>query len=161
MPDRLRRAGVLGTIVMLLGVVVAGLVFGSGRPADRAYELEQRLRCPVCKSVSIAESMSDTALAMRATVEEQIEAGRSDEEIIAYFTDRYGRWVLMDPPATGDTLLLWLIPLGGAAAGVALVFNRRRAPVEATAPALSDADLERVREAVAGMRATAAEEDRL
>ena len=159
MPDRLRRAGVLGAIVMLLSVVVAGLVFGSGRPADRAYELEQRLRCPVCKSVSIAESMSDTALAMRATVEEQIEAGRSDEEIIAYFTDRYGRWVLMDPPARGDTLPLWLIPLGVAAAGVALVLTRRRAPAKAAA--LSDADRERVQEAVAGMRAIAEEEDRL
>ena len=64
MRDRVRRAGVLGAIVVLLGVAVAGLVFGTGRPTDRAYELEQRLRCPVCKSVSIAESMSDTAVAM-------------------------------------------------------------------------------------------------
>lgn len=159
MPDRLRRAGVLGAIVMLLGVVVAGLVFGSGRPADRAYELEQRLRCPVCKSVSIAESMSDTALAMRATVEEQIEAGRSDDEIIAYFTDRYGDWVLMDPPASGETLPLWLIPVGVAAAALVLVLTRRRTAEE---PAeLADADRERVSEAVARMRATSSEEDRL
>ena len=79
MRDRVRRAGVLGAIVVLLGVAVAGLVFGTGRPTDRAYELEQRLRCPVCKSVSIAESMSDTAVAMRATVDDQIEAGRSDD----------------------------------------------------------------------------------
>jgi cytochrome c-type biogenesis protein CcmH len=65
----------------------------------------------------------------------------------------------MDPPARGDTLLLWLIPLGVAAAGVALVLTRGRVPVEPAA--LSDADRERVREAVAGMRATADDEDRL
>ena len=159
MPERLRRAGVLGAILVLLGVVAAGLLSGSGRPADRAYDLEQRLRCPVCKTVSIAESMSDTAVAMRATVEQQVEAGRSDEEIIAYFTDRYGDWVLMDPPARGDTLPLWLIPLGAAAAGVALLLTRRR---PATEPAdLTDADRERVSEAVARMRATADDEDRL
>lgn len=159
MPERLRRAGVLGAILVLLGVVVIGLLSGSGRPADRAYDLQQRLRCPVCKTVSIAESMSDTAVAMRATVEQQIESGRSDEEIIAYFTDRYGRWVLMDPPARGDTLPLWLIPLGAAAAGVALLLARRRPGTE---PAdLSDADRERVSEAVARMRATADDEDRL
>lgn len=159
MRDRARRAGVLGAIVVLLGVVVAGLVFGTGRPTDRAYELEQRLRCPVCKSVSIAESMSDTAVAMRATVDEQIEAGRSDQEIIAWFTERYGEWVLLDPPAGGDTLPLWLIPLGVAAVAVVLVLTRRRHADEHDQ--LSDADRERVAEAVAGMRATADEEDRL
>ena len=151
MRDRLRGAGVLGAIVVLLGVVAVGLVAGSGRPTDRAYELEQRLRCPVCKTVSIAESMSDTAVAMRATVEEQIEAGRSDDEIIAYFTDRYGEWVLMDPPAEGETLPLWLIPLGVAAAAVALVLTRRRPPDEPGE--LSDADRVRVSEAVNRMRA--------
>lgn len=159
MRDRVRRAGVLGAIVVLLGVAVTGLVFGTGRPTDRAYELEQRLRCPVCKSVSIAESMSDTAVAMRATVDEQIEAGRSDPEIIAWFTERYGEWVLLDPPADGDTLPLWLIPLGVAAAAVVLVLTRRR-PADDHGQ-LSDADRERVSEAVAGMRATADEEDRL
>lgn len=159
MRDRVRRAGVLGAIVVLLGVAVAGLVFGTGRPTDRAYELEQRLRCPVCKSVSIAESMSDTAVAMRATVDDQIEAGRSDQEIIAYFTERYGDWVLLDPPTGGATLPLWLIPLGVAAVAVVLVLTRRR-PADAQGQ-LSDADRERVSEAVAGMRAAADEEDRL
>lgn len=144
---------------MLLGIVTAGLVFGSGRPADRAYELEQRLRCPVCKTVSIAESMSDTAVAMRATVEEQIDAGRTDAEIISWFTERYGEWVLMDPPASGNTLPLWLIPLGVAAGGVALLVTRRRAaPVPV---GLTDAERERVSEAVARMRATAGEDEGL
>ncbi|MBJ7451802.1 MAG: cytochrome c-type biogenesis protein CcmH [Blastococcus sp.] len=159
MRDRVRRAGVLEAIVVLLGVAVAGLVFGTGRPTDRAYELEQRLRCPVCKSVSIAESMSDTAVAMRATVDDQIEAGRSDQEIIAYFTERYGDWVLLDPPTGGATLPLWLIPLGVAAVAVVLVLTRRR-PADAQGQ-LSDADRRRVSEAVAGMRAAADEEDRL
>lgn len=159
MRDRVRRAGVLGAILVLLGVVAVGLVAGSGTPADRAYELQQRLRCPVCKTVSIAESMSDTAVAMRATVEEQIEAGRSDEEIIVWFTERYGEWVLMDPPASGDTLPLWLIPLGVAAAAVALLLSRRR-PADVPGE-LSDADRERVSAAVDRMRTSAPLEDRL
>lgn len=159
MPERLRRGGVAGAIVLLLGVVVAGLLLGPGRPADRAYELEQRLRCPVCKTVSIAESMSDTAVAMRATVEEQIEAGRTDAEIIEYFTDRYGEWVLMDPPARGSTLALWLIPVGVAVAAVVLLLTRRRTATEPEE--LTGEDLERVSAAVARMRATEDAEDRL
>lgn len=159
MADRIRRIGVPGAILVLLGVVVAGLLLGTGRTPDRAYELEQRLRCPVCKSVSIAESQSDTAVAMRATVEEQISAGRSDEEIVDYFTARYGRWVLMDPPASGGTLPLWLLPLVAAAAGFLVVLSRRR-PAANPAP-VTDADRARVAEAVGRLRASAEEEDRL
>lgn len=159
MPDRIRRIGVPSAILLLLGVVVAGLLLGTGRPPDRAYELEQRLRCPVCKSVSIAESQSDTAVAMRATVTEQISTGRRDEEIIDYFTARYGDWVLMDPPASGRTLPLWLLPLGVAAAGVLFVLTRRRPT--ATPTDLTDDDRTRVAEAVDRLRALPAEDDRL
>ena len=159
MPERIRGLAVLGVLVALLAVVVTGLASGGGRPADRAYELEQRLRCPVCKSVSIAESMSDTAVAMRATVEEQIDAGRSDEEIIDYFVARYGQWVLMDPPVRGSTLALWLIPVGAAAVGVLLLTMRRRRPEDV--PELSAEDRAQVAAAVARLRATAQPEEPL
>lgn len=159
MRERLRRTGLPVLIIALLGIAAAGLVAGGGGQGDRAYELEQRLRCPVCKTVSIAESTSDTAVAMRATVAEQVEAGRSDQEIIAWFTERYGDWVLQDPPASGRTLPLWLLPLGVAAAGVVLVLTRRRGgdpPGE-----LSPADRARVAEAVAHLRAGPDEDERL
>ena len=159
MPDRLRRAGVVGGILLLLGVVAAGLLMNSGPAPDRAYELQQRLRCPVCTTVSIAESQSDTAVAMRVTVEEQLAAGRTDAEIIDYFTDRYGAWVLMDPPARGSTLPLWLIPLAATAAGILFVATRRG---PAAAPGeLSEADRRRVTEAVGRLRDDADDEDRL
>ena len=103
MSSRVVRIGTLAATVLLLAVAVIGLLRGGPAPVDRAYELEQRLRCPVCKSVSIAESGSDTAVAMRQVVTEQIAAGRSDAEIVDYFRARYGDWVLLDPPARGST----------------------------------------------------------
>ena len=162
MRERTGRAGVPALVLLLLAVVVAGITAGGGAPGDRAYELESRLRCPVCKTVSIAESLSDTASAMRATVEQQIEAGRSDEEIIEYFTDRYGEWVLMDPPVRGDMLALWLVPLLALLAGVSVIAGRRGVPA-ADPPDLSEEDRARVAGAVARMRAATddEEEDRL
>ena len=111
-------------IVTLVAVAVAVLVAGRGRGDDRAAQLEQRLRCPACKSVSIAESPSSTASSMRRIVESQVAQGRSDEQIIGYFTARYGQWVVTDAPPRGDTLPLWLLVLAAAGAGGAVLLSR-------------------------------------
>lgn len=151
----------LAGVLALLGVVLAQLVSGSGSGGDRAYELEQRLRCPVCKSVSIAESPSETATAMRQAVQEQVAAGRSDQEIVDYFRARYGDWVLLDPPVRGTTLWLWLLPavvvLGGTA-GIAALARKRRQRITAHLP---DEQREQVARAVEYARAKYRREDLL
>lgn len=125
---KLSQAGLAVAIVSLLAVAVVGLLTAGSGPADRAYELEQRLRCPVCKSVSIAESPSETAQTMRIAVAEQVAAGRTDQEIIGYFRARYGGWVLLDPPASGPTLILWVLPVAAVVVGGIAVFLVRRRP---------------------------------
>lgn len=151
MRSRAVNAGIVAVAVALLAVTTVGLLTGRPGETDRAYELQQRLRCPVCTSVSIAESQSDTAVAMRRAVDEQIAAGRSDAQIIDYFRVRYGNWVLIDPPARGATLLVWLLPAAAALAGLAAVLARaRRSP--ASVADLSPADRARVDAALARTR---------
>ena len=143
------RGWLLGAVIlMLVAVAVAVLSAGRGEAENRAAELEQRLRCPVCKSVSIAESPSSTASSMRRIVESQVAEGRSDEDIIGYFTARYGQWVVVDAPARGNTLPLWLLAVAGAGAGAAELLSRaarRRRPV----PDLATTDRAEVRAALA------------
>lgn len=161
MPDRRRIASavILVAVLGLLAITVLTLST-AGRPApDRVQELAQRLRCPVCKSVSVAESPSDTAVAMRGVIAEQVAAGRSDPEIVAYFRARYGDWVLFDPPAAGVTLALWLAPAAAAVLGAGLLLIRSRGRPRGPAPALSAPDQERVDAAVARARATWTGED--
>ncbi|OMH23827.1 hypothetical protein BKD30_10650 [Tersicoccus phoenicis] len=126
-------AVIAAAIAALLTVIVVGLLVAQPTTADRAYTLEQRLRCPTCKSVAISESPSQTAASMRQIVADQVAAGRSDEQIIAYFTERYGQWVLLDPPPAGAGLLLWLLPLVAAAVGVVVLLTRRRRPPDEAA----------------------------
>lgn len=153
----LAQAGLALAIMALLAVAVAGLLTAQRGRADRAYELEQRLRCPVCKSVSIAESPSETAQTMRAAVAEQVAAGRSDEQIIGYFRARYGDWVLIDPPASGSTLPLWLLPIAAAViGGVVLVGLRHRPDPDKD---LTAEQRQRVRHAMEQARAVADDED--
>lgn len=136
MRSRWVQAGVVGVILAALTVVIIGLASADPGQRDRARELEQQLRCPVCKSVSVSESMSDTAQAMRRSVAEQVAAGRTDQQILDYFRNRYGQWVLLDPPARGSTLLVWVLPgvAGLAGAGAVLLWFRHRHTPEELPP---------------------------
>lgn len=103
----------------LLGVVlVVALVAGSGvlsssppTAAQRAYAIESSIRCPSCEDLSVAESSASTAVTVRATVTQQIAAGRTDQQIESYLVDRYGTSIVLDPPARGWSLLVWLLPV--------------------------------------------------
>lgn len=77
----------------------------------RAMELAAKLRCLVCQNQSIAESDAELAVDLRQQVREQIAEGKSDKEIIKFMTDRYGDFVLYQPPVKGTTIFLWAGPL--------------------------------------------------
>jgi cytochrome c-type biogenesis protein CcmH len=98
-------------------------------PLDRAtLAIAARLRCAVCQNESVADSHAPLAQDMRAIIREQLAAGRSEEEILAYFHARYGDYVLMRPPVRRTSAVLWAAPgiaLVLAAAGATLYLRRR------------------------------------
>lgn len=77
----------------------------------RAAEVAAELRCPICRAQSVLESPVDLARDMRATIRDKLAAGESPEQIKAYFVSRYGESVLLQPPARGFNLLVYLLPL--------------------------------------------------
>lgn len=102
--------------------------FDSGVEEQRFRELLVQLRCPKCQNQAIADSDAPIAQDMRQQVAEMIRAGRSDEEIVDYFVQRYGDFVSYHPPLTPQTMILWLAPLMAMAGGLLLVvFQIRRA----------------------------------
>jgi cytochrome c-type biogenesis protein CcmH len=78
--------------------------------AARAVDLAAQLRCLVCQNQSIAESNAELAVDLRRQIDQQIAAGKSDREILAFMTERYGDFVLYRPPFKAATALLWLGP---------------------------------------------------
>lgn len=130
MSSTLRRwlAGVV--TVALAAVVVAGIAIGEDSESDRVQSLGERLKCPVCQGEPIADSPAEMARAMMEIVAEKVAAGESDDQIVAFFTARYGDGILLDPPFEGKTLALWILPVVAALAGVALILGSRRAPEE-------------------------------
>ena len=83
----------------------------------RMQALTQQLRCLVCQNETLADSRADLAEDLRKEIREQMKAGKSDQEIIAFLTQRYGDFVLYKPPVKATTYLLWFGPfvllLGG------------------------------------------------
>jgi cytochrome c-type biogenesis protein CcmH len=121
------RRWIAGVVTVALAVVVvAGLIIGEDTEQDRVRALGTRIKCPVCQGESIADSPSETATAMLEIVAERVAAGQSDDQIIDYFTARYGDGILLDPPFAGRTLLLWLLPLLAIAGGIWMIQGRRR-----------------------------------
>jgi cytochrome c-type biogenesis protein CcmH len=103
---------------------------------DRARKLSLGIRCLVCQNQSIDDSNAELAQDLRVLVRERLVAGDSDQQVTDYLVDRYGPFVLLEPPTTGSTYLLWYGPAGLLAiGGVALMVAawRRRRP-EAAEP---------------------------
>lgn len=74
-------------------------------------EVAATLRCPTCVAESAADSTAPLAAGMRASIDEQLRAGRTPEEIRGWFVERYGEQVLLEPPRHGIGMLLWILPL--------------------------------------------------
>ena len=104
--------------------------------AARAVKLAEKLRCLVCQNQTIADSNAELANDLRAQIREQIAAGKSDDEILDYMTNRYGDFVLYQPPFKATTILLWLGPaillLGGLAVLLRNLARRRAGDVALT-----------------------------
>ncbi|MDQ8020396.1 MAG: cytochrome c-type biogenesis protein CcmH [Moraxellaceae bacterium] len=108
-------------------------------PAREAQvmHIAEKLRCLVCQNQSIAESNADLANDLKREVREQLAAGKSERDILDFMVERYGDFVLYEPPVRNSTLLLWGGPLTllvAAGAGFAWTLKRRRAAQAASTP---------------------------
>jgi cytochrome c-type biogenesis protein CcmH len=113
---------------ILAVVVLVGFVRGDPTPADRVARLGSAIKCPVCQGEAIIDSPSPTAQAMVEVLEEKVAAGESDGQIVDYFKTRFGDGIYLDPPFSGTTLLVWLLPLFAVVGGVWMILSRRRTP---------------------------------
>ncbi|MBT4770279.1 MAG: cytochrome c-type biogenesis protein CcmH [Rhodospirillaceae bacterium] len=76
----------------------------------RAREISKGLRCLVCQNQTIDDSNADLARDLRLIVRERLRQGDSDKEVTDYVRARYGDFVLLSPPFSAATLLLWIGP---------------------------------------------------
>lgn len=108
----------------------------------RMVALSEDLRCLVCQNETIAASRADFANDLRREIREQMQANKSDKEIVDFLVARYGDFVLYRPPMKSTTLFLWFGPFIFLLAGaVFLVFYLKRRRKHIEEPALSEQQL--------------------
>lgn len=114
--------------LLLLAPLARADVVGEDPQQRRVQEIAHKLRCAVCQNQSVAESNAELAQDMRRLIGEQVAAGRSEAQIVDYFRDRYGDFVLMSPPRQGTGAPLWWAPLVilAVAGGGAFIYLRKR-----------------------------------
>jgi|TARA_B110000503_G_scaffold17700_1_gene25835 cytochrome c-type biogenesis protein CcmH len=78
---------------------------------EREVEIYKNIRCLVCQGQSLNDSNSDFANDLKKIIKKKIDQKENDQQIYQYLVERYGDWILFDPPLKKSTLLLWLTPL--------------------------------------------------
>lgn len=110
----------------------------------RMLTLTENLRCLVCQNETIADSRADFSNDIRREIREQIKANKTDPEIIQFLVDRYGDFVLYNPPMKATTILLWFGPAALLLFGlISLVIYLRHRRVQIEEVSLSQAELEK------------------
>ena len=148
---RLHLALVAALVVVVIALPPAVRAQHPARHVEEqtVYEIASQLRCVVCQNLSVADSPSEMALQMRSVIKERLAAGERPDQVMRYFVDKYGVWILLSPPRHGFSLLVWVFPFVAVFVGLGIValvlrkWTRRRRPSPQTP---IDADMsERIR----------------
>lgn len=124
----LALVGVLGAFA---GSEAVETVDANGQLVDTALQarfesIAKDLRCLVCQNESIADSNVELASDLRRQVREMLVAGKSDEAIFDFMTDRYGEFVRFNPPLEPKTLVIWGAPFIMLLLGGVIIFRVAR-----------------------------------
>ena len=108
-------------IILFVFFIPAQLAIAS---AEREINIYKNIRCLVCQGQSLNDSNSDFAIDLKKVIKKKIINKKSDKEIYNYLTERYGDWILFDPPLKKNTLLLWALPLITLIGGIFILGKR-------------------------------------
>lgn len=136
----MKRHRVIVTILLLIVALVTVSISQAqdGEVTDdEVNAIAKKLYCPVCENIPLDVCPTQACADWRGEIRTMLEEGRTEDEILAYFSNRYGERVLATPEKEGFNLILWVLPplgvvLGG---GVLIMALRRMAPAAKAAPA--------------------------
>lgn len=98
---------------------------------QRTEEVSSLMRCPVCQGLSVADSPTTSALAMREEARDLLAVGYTEEQVLSYFERSYGEFIRLSPKPEGFNLVVWILPVAALLAGLLVVGARMRSKARA------------------------------
>ena len=92
----------------------------------RARDISKNVRCLVCQNQSIDDSSALLAQDLRIIIRNKIVEGSTDEEVYKFLTDRYGDFILLNPPIKANTIILWILPFVFLTLGIIVLYRHNK-----------------------------------
>ena len=97
-------------LILIMAFALTSCISDVDENNNRNYDLYSKIMCPVCDGQTIGESQASIANDMKNIVDAYISDGKTDDEILKYFEDRYGTEILSAPPNSGSNAIVWITP---------------------------------------------------
>ena len=108
--------------ILVVASTLTRVVRAQGSDLDRINEIAEQLNCPTCTGINLADCRTQTCAQWKDQINDLVDQGYSDQEVLDYFVAQYGTQVLQEPPKTGFTLSLWVLPIIMIIIGGGLLF---------------------------------------
>ena len=111
----------LKKIILLIYILLITSLFAENNKFE-ALEIYKNLRCLICQGQSIADSNSDFAATIKLVVQDQINEGKTKDEIYSFLISKYGEWIVYQPTFNKNNFLLWVLPYLAFILGGLIIF---------------------------------------
>jgi cytochrome c-type biogenesis protein CcmH len=118
--NRNKRTSLRLLIGLMVWAILATAPALAQQPStDEINAVAKKLSCPTCTGINVADCPTETCAQWRAKIGELMAEGKSEQEILDYFSTRYGDHVLQVPPKRGFFVWVWILPVIAILAGLA------------------------------------------
>ena len=111
-------------VFILISINFKNVAISSTFSEEQTINIAKNLRCLICQGQTIHESNSDFAESMKKYIKNELENGKTNEEIFLSLVEKYGQWIVYDPGISKNTFLLWTLPLLLFLIGVVIIVNK-------------------------------------
>ena len=111
-------------VFILISINFKNVAISSTFSEEQTINIAKNLRCLICQGQTIHESNSDFAESMKKYIKNELENGKTNEEIFLSLVEKYGQWIVYDPGISKNTFLLWTLPLLLFLIGGVIILNK-------------------------------------
>jgi cytochrome c-type biogenesis protein CcmH len=113
-------------VLVLAGTALSPLVSAQEPDYDAINRVAQKMNCPTCTGINLADCRTQTCTQWKDQIKDLLAEGYSENEVVDYFVAQYGTQVLQEPPKSGFTVWLWLLPVTMIILGAGILFFTMR-----------------------------------